>query len=715
MSDQNWTPGKLNIDTPIVITPDKEQDFGPYEGGGYGNFIPPANFRMTTHIAENALSVRSKIETEYQAKLNSLPEQIQSELSINGAKTTQSALPTDPEAIGRDQYIVNTLLQLKSERLQNSLTEANSFYGSDPHSKSKQEYISTFNNYLKHHRSAALRTQQHWMKSYTAGYAAKLYSESIRLLTQRSNQLNAAYAAAQARQAEAQARQVAEQEARNRALQQAETQRLAKLEEDRRAAQVEENRRTEEKRIKQLENERKVSDAQRRFEETLQQFLATRFDNPDEQLRWLEQRYRELSLAHEKAIDAEQQLTSDIRQKNLSHRQQLLDEAHRTINSQQAATALANKIKAANTFSINLATATNNAVVTPVVGMTALAGGASTTFDATLHSALSKLSRAVFDIGSRGIPFATLMLYSPSLGNSDRFVVSVPVSNLAPNLEANWHQLAEAGGEVDLPIRLGSKTRGDLTTVFAAAMRTPVSSNVKVLNAILDARENVYRYNTNGLAGRHLTWTPASPPGNENIGPTTSPALPNGPSNYPGGVATPVEPYVETFPEGTHPDFDDCVFCFPIDSGIDPIYVMFNRSGPRYQPGTATGMGQAVGDNWLGATSEAGGAPIPAPIADKLRGQDFRNFDEFREKFWSAVSNDAELSKKLGPLNKAITKNGYSPYAPRSEQVGGREKLEIHHVHPISKGGEVYNIDNMAITTPKAHISEHSNNNGVPQ
>ncbi|MCY1448727.1 Colicin-E9 [compost metagenome] len=126
-------------------------------------------------------------------------------------------------------------------------------------------------------------------------------------------------------------------------------------------------------------------------------------------------------------------------------------------------------------------------------------------------------------------------------------------------------------------------------------------------------------------------------------------------------------------------------------------------------------MGQAVGDNWLGAASEAGGTPIPAPIADKLRGQDFRNFDEFREKFWSAVSNDAELSKKLGPLNKAITKNGYSPYAPRSEQVGGREKLEIHHVHPISKGGEVYNIDNMAITTPKAHISEHSNNNGVPQ
>lgn len=53
-------------------------------------------------------------------------------------------------------------------------------------------------------------------------------------------------------------------------------------------------------------------------------------------------------------------------------------------------------------------------------------------------------------------------------------------------------------------------------------------------------------------------------------------------------------------------------------------------------------------------------------------------------------------------------KEGYSPYAPRNEQVGGREKFEIHHVHPIGKGGDVYNIDNMVITTPKGHITIHS-------
>ncbi|MNP50820.1 Colicin-E9 [compost metagenome] len=63
-------------------------------------------------------------------------------------------------------------------------------------------------------------------------------------------------------------------------------------------------------------------------------------------------------------------------------------------------------------------------------------------------------------------------------------------------------------------------------------------------------------------------------------------------------------------------------------------------------------------------------------------------------------------------MNKRITKDGFSPYAPQIEQAGGREKFEIHHVHPIGKGGEVYNIDNMVIMTPKSHIAEHSKDDG---
>lgn len=44
-----------------------------------------------------------------------------------------------------------------------------------------------------------------------------------------------------------------------------------------------------------------------------------------------------------------------------------------------------------------------------------------------------------------------------------------------------------------------------------------------------------------------------------------------------------------------------------------------------------------------------------------------------------------------------------------TEQVGGREKYEIHHVTGVGQDGAVYDVDNMRITTPKLHINIHSN------
>ncbi len=41
------------------------------------------------------------------------------------------------------------------------------------------------------------------------------------------------------------------------------------------------------------------------------------------------------------------------------------------------------------------------------------------------------------------------------------------------------------------------------------------------------------------------------------------------------------------------------------------------------------------------------------------------------------------------------------------DSVGGRARFELHHETPISEGGEVYDIDNMKIVTPKRHIDIH--------
>jgi len=46
--------------------------------------------------------------------------------------------------------------------------------------------------------------------------------------------------------------------------------------------------------------------------------------------------------------------------------------------------------------------------------------------------------------------------------------------------------------------------------------------------------------------------------------------------------------------------------------------------------------------------------------------------------------------------------------------VGKRSTFEIHHVQEIAKGGDVYNIENMMVLTPKRHMDIHKGkNNGI--
>ncbi|MDM7192067.1 S-type pyocin domain-containing protein, partial [Klebsiella pneumoniae] len=68
----------------------------------------------------------------------------------------------------------------------------------------------------------------------------------------------------------------------------------------------------------------------------------------------------------------------------------------------------------------------------------------------------------------------------------------------------------------------------------------------------------------------------------------------------------------------------DIILVFPPESGLKPLYVMYRS--PRNMPGTVSGKGQNVGNNWMGA-STGDGAPVPSQIADKLRGKTFGSFD----------------------------------------------------------------------------------------
>lgn len=132
-----------------------------------------------------------------------------------------------------------------------------------------------------------------------------------------------------------------------------------------------------------------------------------------------------------------------------------------------------------------------------------------------------------------------------------------------------------------------------------------------------------------------------------------------------------------------------------------------DKESKRNKPGKATGKGKPVGDKWLDDAGKDSGAPIPDRIADKLRDKEFKNFDDFRKKFWEEVSKDSDLSKQFKGSNKTNIQKGKAPFARKKDQVGGRERFELHHDKPISQDGGVYDMNNIRVTTPKRHIDIH--------
>jgi hypothetical protein len=120
-----------------------------------------------------------------------------------------------------------------------------------------------------------------------------------------------------------------------------------------------------------------------------------------------------------------------------------------------------------------------------------------------------------------------------------------------------------------------------------------------------------------------------------------------------------------------------------------------------------TGVGEDVAGVWLAGASSGLGAPVPTAIADQLRGREFSSFDSFRRAFWTTVSRDPQLNLEFSERDLARMRAGSAPRAPFAEKMGARLSHEIHHVELISEGGEVYNVDNLRINTPKNHIEVH--------
>lgn len=370
-------------------------------------------------------------------------------------------------------------------------------------------------------------------------------------------------------------------------------------------------------------------------------------------------------------------------------------------------------IRAANTYAMPA----NGSVVATAAGrgLIQVAQGAASLAQA-ISDAIAVLGRvlasapSVMAVGFASLTYSsrTAEQWQDQTPDSVRYALGMDAAKLGLPPSVNLNAVAKASGTVDLPMRLTNEARGNTTTLSVVSTDgVSVPKAVPVQMAAYNATTGLYEVTVPSTTAEAppliLTWTPASPPGNQNPSSTT-PVVPKPVPVYEGATLTPVKATPETYP-GVITLPEDLIIGFPADSGIKPIYVMFRD--PRDVPGAATGKGQPVSGNWLGAASQGEGAPIPSQIADKLRGKTFKNWRDFREQFWIAVANDPELSKQFNPGSLAVMRDGGAPYVRESEQAGGRIKIEIHHKVRIADGGGVYNMGNLVAVTPKLHIEIH--------
>jgi hypothetical protein len=717
--------------------------FGPH------NFGPHHIVIANSHTID---ATKKSLAQEYQTRINQLPQTIEQELAATRLEGSTHPLPP-ADAIIRELGVRNTLLSRKTADFHQKTALANQFYGGDPLNRSLIEFYQKASTMGQRVMPGGIAMQA-WTASYRAAHEAWLLAQSIQILNQQQvqvlNRLAAVQANDQAQAAAAEAQRVAAERARIAA----EQQRLKEIADAARREQEQvrmaaekahleaqlkaladfqaQNQAQEKARIATLKTA--LAEAEANAEAAAQHFAAEQARLQAEMEQRIEQIQKQLQTERQsletrrKVIDTATAVAQRQAQlANLKIQQQKEKQAQERERQQALLAAEAETQRQleqarlltqwreeteARWQSPSFANVGSMAAFGPTFTGTLGTFGVSPATSLALRTALrAAVAAAIAALASVAVPvlvgFAALL--APSrLGNGDLFSVSVPLSELAPDSTADLYELAAVGGEIDLPVRLGSRTIGNkVEIVVVATDGVTVPASVPVRFAHFDARKNVYVSGSTVSNGPVITWTPLVEPQDPS---TEFPLIDTDLPIYEGATVTPDTGRIDPFPELDRYEFGGFITVFPIESGIPPTFTMLRDR--RQDPGVASGAGQPVSGNWLGAASTGEGAPIPMQIADKFRGREFSSFKAFRRAFWKAMGDDELLSSQFTKLRQMDMKHRLAPAALPQDQVGRRIKYEIHHINPIGAGGEVYDMDNLRVMTPKLHISIHSNIKG---
>jgi hypothetical protein len=624
-----------------------------------GMFGPPRNTGRYQQVLQN---FTGPLEAEYQGKTAQIPATIEADLAAARQEISTQPLPPAASLI-RELGVRNTVIERKTRQLQHEIQVSHGFYGSDPTDKTVFQFLSRA-QIVDRILSPNGPGMNLWKQSYRAALEARLLAQTLTVLHQQQanvyNWLTTVQANDQAQAAAAEAARQAAEHARIAAEQQREQERRDRE----RAREAQEVKAREDAHAKQMPD----SNAQL---EHLNNWLIS--------------------------LDTARTLRPFLVSSSFATSNPVF-----TVNAGQVAARAATAAAIRAALQAGIVTATTAAVTTSSV---VLVGFAALLFPAPLGNSDARViegSLSDFVPKDRQSWMVEVTDFKPD----ETRALSVPLADLATVPIEELNAIALTNGDIDLPVTLGSRTMNNATEFFVASTHnTGIASRTPVRLARFDSSLNVFRVDSPDTPSIGMTWTPIVKPANN------STALPASRPNivvYDGTAVAVLEGRIDTHPELDAYSFGGFITVFPADSGISPVFTMFRDR--RQDPGIATGNGQVVSGNWLGAASTPEGAPIPAQIASKLRGREFSSFKAFRRAFWKAVAHERVFLDEFTLFNKIDIRNALSPSAPPQEQVGGRQKYEIHHIKPISEGGSVYDIDNLQLLTPIQHIKAHSKN-----
>lgn len=317
-----------------------------------------------------------------------------------------------------------------------------------------------------------------------------------------------------------------------------------------------------------------------------------------------------------------------------------------------------------------------------------------------LRSAVAEFNWSLID-GAQKHPeqYAGVLSFGfASRAKAVRFGFCVALTELSL-IDPDWQVLAAQRGNVELPLRMstttvavkpgslsyGLKAIRELFEVYITPCGGFLPGKVRVRPAVWHEDERAYRFTTDGPQPDMIEWT--YPSGLEASTVSKQDRL-----DSTGFVRSSPVPELALFDSAEEVRFDDYVVVFPPDSGLEPVYVLFNDR--RDCPGVVSGEGHAEANDWQEQATSSQGASVPASVADPLRGQVFERFDLFKRAFWKTVAAVPALNAQFNIDNRALLLSGL---APRSELPDDNRALRILHRVDVTQGGGVYDLDNLII------------------